>query len=158
MSRIQAKFLTIWERLLALVCTKFVRVRGQSMSPTVAHGEWVRVDRRAYRYVAPSRFDVVLIEHPHRPEFLEVKRVVGLPGEEVALGPTGLTVDGNHTVQPIASKPEDYVREWRLGAGQYIVLGDNRAQSTDSRDFGAVERKHIKGRVMLSNVTHQSRA
>ena len=118
----------------------------------------MRVDRRAYRNVAPSRFDVVLIEHPHRHGFLEVKRVVGLPGEEVALGPTGLTVDGVHTVQPITLKPEDYGREWRLGAGQYVVLGDNRPRSTDSRDFGAVERKHIKGRVTLGRVNHQSHA
>ena len=129
------------------------------MSPTVAHGAWVRVDRRAYINSAPSRFDVVLIEHPHRPGFLEVKRVVGLPGEEVALGAAGLSVNGVHTEQPIESKPEDYcVREWQLGAGQYVVLGDNRARSTDSRDFGAVERKHIKGRVMLSKINHQSQA
>ena len=118
----------------------------------------MRVDRRAYINSAPSRFDVVLIEHPHRPGLLEVKRLVGLPGEEVALGAAGLMVNGVHTAQPIASMPEDYAREWRLGAGQYVVLGDNRAQSTDSRDFGAVERKQIKGRVMLSNVTHQRRA
>ena len=141
------------ESLLAAVCTKWIKVKGESMSPTLADGTWVRVDRRAYKVHGPCRFDVVLLEHPHRPGFAEVKRVVGLPGEHVVLDPKGLQVDGVRTPQPVATTRASRGGWWRLAADEYVVLGDNRERSTDSREFGAVNRRHIKGRVVLRGVT-----
>ena len=116
--------------------------------PTLQEGAWVRVDRLAYRRSMPRRFDVVLIEHPHRSGFWEVKRVIGLPGERIEIVDGVLMVDGAE-VQDIVADRDASSYEWQLSEGQYVVLGDNRRHSTDSRAFGPVQSRHIIGRVVL---------
>ena len=96
----------------------------------------------------PRRFDLVLIEHPNRAGFWEVKRVVGLPGEHIEIVDGVLIVDGAG-VQDVVAVRDASSYEWQLGEGQYAVLGDNRLQSTDSRAFGPVQARHIAGRVVL---------
>ena len=117
------------------------------MHPTLKDGQWVRVDRRAYQNCGPQRFDIVLLEHPRRAGLLELKRVVGLPSERVVLASEKLIVDGVHVQQPVGASDSGR-GAWELGAGEYAVLGDNRAHSTDSRAFGAVDRRFIIGKVM----------
>ena len=138
---------SILDNMLGLVCSKWVKVRGDSMMPTLANGAWVRVDRRAYRRSVPRRFDVVLVEHPKRDGFWEIKRVVGLPGERVELVGGELMVDGA-MLDDVVSVQDAVDYRWQLAAGQYAVLGDNRARSTDSRAFGPVTMRHIIGRVV----------
>ena len=138
---------SILDNMLGLVCSKWVKVRGDSMMPTLANGAWVRVDRRAYRRSVPRRFDVVLLEHPKRDGFWEIKRVVGLPGERVELVGGELMVDGA-LLDDVVSVQDAVDNRWQLTAGQYAVLGDNRARSTDSRAFGPVTMRHIIGRVV----------
>lgn len=139
---------SILDNVLGLVCSKWVKVRGDSMMPTLANGAWVRVDRRAYRRSVPRRFDVVLLEHPKRDGFWEIKRVVGLPGERVELVGGELMVDGA-MLDDVVSVQDAVDYRWQLTAGQYAVLGDNRARSTDSRAFGHVTSRHVIGRVAL---------
>lgn len=116
--------------------------------PTLQEGAWVRVDRLAYRRSMPLRFDVVLIEHPHRVGFWEAKRVVGLPGERIEIVGGTLMIDGVE-VPDVVEVQDDRSYEWQLCEGQYVVLGDNRRLSTDSRAFGPVQTCHIVGRVVL---------
>ncbi len=71
--------------LLAFLLARRVVVRGRSMHPTLAPGEYVLFDRLAYRRGAPRRGDVVLASHPAKPGMRIVKRVVGLPGDSVAV-------------------------------------------------------------------------
>lgn len=139
---------SLFERALSLACSKWVKVRGDSMHPTLSDGAWVRVDRRAYLSLAPRRFDVVLIEHPQRAGFWEIKRVVGMPGERVELIGGVLMVD-RVEVQDVVATPDPQSYEWQLRDDEYVVLGDNRRQSTDSREFGAVDARRIVGRVVL---------
>ena len=137
------------ENVLSMACSKWVRVKGDSMSPTLRDGDWVRVDRRAYRSGrAPARFDVVLLEHPLRVGFWEIKRIVGLQLEHVALEDGALIVDGVEVGDPMA-QVSGGDGEWMLGAEEYVVLGDNRRRSTDSRDFGPIRRRHVVGKVVL---------
>jgi nickel-type superoxide dismutase maturation protease len=96
-----------------------VAIEGVSMAPTLVPGDWVLV-------VSPDRFereDVVVVEHPQRPGYEIVKRIVGVPGDEIG----------------------DRV----LGADDYWVEGDFAQRSTDSRQFGAVPRSAIKARAVL---------
>ena len=116
--------------------------------PTLHEGAWVRVDRLAYRRSMPRRFDVVLIEHPHRSGFWEVKRVIGLPGERIEIVDGMLMVDGVE-VRDMVQFQDERSYDWQLGEGQYVVLGDNRQHSTDSRAFGLLQTCHIVGRVVL---------
>ena len=139
---------SIWDNVLGLLCSKWVKVRGDSMVPSLSDGAWVRVDRRAYRRAVPRRFDVVLMEHPKREGFWEVKRVVGLPWERVELIRGALRINGSK-LDDVVSVPDTVDYQWQLQAGQYVVLGDNRLFSTDSRVYGPVTSQHIVGRVAL---------
>lgn len=137
-------------RLLDRLTSKWVLIVGHSMHPALQDRERVRVSRRAYRKSAPQRWDIVFFEHPKRERFWETKRVVGLPGEMVQITGGRLLIDGVeledefiHGVQPRID------RTWALRDDQYVVLGDNRRRSTDSRDFGPVSRDNIVGKVVI---------
>jgi nickel-type superoxide dismutase maturation protease len=109
---------------LAFLTARRAVVRGTSMFPTLAPGEYVLFDRLAYRRAPPRRGDVVLATDPREPRRRIIKRVAAAPGETV-------TVDA---------------RTWTLGEGEWLLLGDAPEQSTDSRDFGPVGRASIQAR------------
>lgn len=124
-------------------------VSGASMRPTLAPGERVLVYRLASEF---TRGDLVVVKNPDAPDDLLVKRIVALPREEVAARSGVLTV-GPFVV------PEPYVLRGttigdlppsRVPEGHYFVLGDNRAESVDSRTFGAIDRRLVVGKVVLS--------
>ncbi len=120
------------------------------MHPTIVEGRWVRVSRLAYRGARPERGDIVLFSHPQRARFMEVKRVYGLPGESVEIRTGTLIVDGAGVDDPFrAYAPRRTDRYWQLRDDEYVVLGDNRNYSTDSRSFGPVSGQRIIGKVIL---------
>lgn len=95
-----------------------VAIQGVSMAPTLLPGDWMLV-------VDPARFrrdDVVVVEHPERPGYEMVKRLVGLPGDQVDMRV--------------------------LGPNEFWVAGDFAQRSTDSRTFGPVGRAHLKARAI----------
>lgn len=137
-------------RLLDILSTKFVRISGQSMHPALSDGAWVRVNRRAYRDATPARFDVVRLDDPSRAGRWIVKRVVGLPGEEVKLEDGVLFVNGSEIREPhLSIRAPAGKYEWWLRGDEFVVLGDNRSASTDSRRFGPVSFSAIRGKVSL---------
>ena len=124
-----------------------VRVAGTSMQNTLAASDVALVTRFDYRGRGPRRGDVVQCAFPGRSDTY-IKRVVGLPGEVIRFSDGALTVDGRPVDEPYVSTPtEDY--EIRLGDGEYLVLGDNRADSYDSRmaDMGPLGPDAFLGRV-----------
>ena len=124
-----------------------VRVAGASMRDTLHGGDLALVTRMDYADRGPERGDVVECRFPGR-EDAYVKRIVGLPGEAIAFSSGQLSVDGRPVEEPYLSTPtEDFAI--RLGEDEYLALGDNRAESYDSRmeDMGPVGRADILGRV-----------
>jgi signal peptidase I len=121
-----------------------VLVQGDSMRPTLRPGQRLAVgplDR------PPRRGDLVVLG---REGFEVVKRVVGLPGERLRLAGGRLEVDGVEVAEPYLGGPAGGNLELRLGDGQYLVLGDHRAASTDGRDFGPVPAEALSGRVRFA--------
>jgi signal peptidase I len=123
-------------------------VRGHSMQPSLSDGDRLVVDRLSPRLSGVSRFDVVVLRYPRDPSVDFVKRVVGLPGDHVRIERSGLYVNGRlidqlflHIDDPV-DMPECVVPE-----GHYLVLGDNRPISCDSREFGMVPAELVKGLV-----------
>ena len=113
------------------------------MRPTLDPGDFVIATRRA----SVRRGDVVVVDHPTRP-IAVVKRVVGMPGELVRVGEGAVEIDRASLDEPYAHA-NGRAAEWRLGVGEYLVLGDARAASTDGRSFGPVSRAAIEGVVWL---------
>ena len=122
------------------------------MEPAIIEGAWVIEFRLGFRRRAPARFDVVRLEDPGVAGHWILKRIVGLPGEEVVLRAGELFVDGQAVVDTYAryvQAPSDKF-EWWPRNDEYGVLGDNRLFSTDSRKFGPVKRSAIRGRVKIN--------
>ena len=137
------------DRFLDMLSSQLVRIRGASMEPTLPDGSWVVVNRRAFRGSRrPERFDIVRLEHPSERGLWIVKRVVGLPGEEVRLEGGRLFVDGEVVAEDyLGDADTSGIHEWWPRDDEYVVLGDNREASTDSRRYGPVSEKLLRGRV-----------
>ena len=124
-----------------------VRVAGSSMVDTLEGGDIALVTRWDYRSVGPGFGDVVECRLPGRVDTY-IKRVVGLPGDRIAFRDGALYRNGTQVSEPYVSSPtEEYAVS--LGGDEYLLLGDNRAESYDSRmtDIGPVGREAFIGRV-----------
>lgn len=133
--------------LVNVYVVSFGRVSGISMEPTLKDGEWILIKKFAYHYKSPQPGDIVMIERKAQQEQL-VKRVVAAEGDEIWSEFGKLHLNGQ-------LQTEGYVRERMIGEvastivpkGYVYVLGDNRNKSEDSRNFGLVPLREIKGRI-----------
>jgi len=125
------------------------RVDGPSMQPSLHTGEFVLADRVVYRLGPPRRGDVVVVHPPPEPDIAFIKRLIGLPGEHVAVAGGVVRVDGVALAEPYVLAPPDYTGAWTLAADEYFVLGDNRNDSSDSHIWGPVHRAAIEARALL---------
>lgn len=119
------------------------------MSPTLRDGDLALVAKRG-RSLARGRIAVVRTAAAGAAGgMVQVKRVVGLPGERVELREGSLFIDEAHRPEPyLGGLPANVGldrAEWRLGAGEYFVMGDNRARSVDSRRYGPIGEDAVLG-------------
>lgn len=161
--------------LMALQLTvRNFKVEGSSMVPALAGGEYLVVDQVSFfkfdwerfsravpfwraegaepefAFRAPERGEIIVFHYPVNPDKDFVKRVVGLPGETVAVRDGTVYVDGVRLEEPyLERRDRSNARPLVLGDGEYYVIGDNRPNSNDSRAWGAVPEENIVGRVML---------
>lgn len=139
-------------KFLDRLTSKWVLIVGYSMHPTLRDRQRVRVSRRAFKHSGPARWDIVFFEHPQRERFWETKRIVGLPSEHVRLTAGRLQIDGIDIDDPYVQGDQPRVdRTWELSDDEYIVMGDNRRRSTDSRRFGPVPKRNILGKVIIDH-------
>jgi signal peptidase I len=136
-------------------------VNGASMDPTFATGQFLIVDRISYRFENPSRGQVIVFRYPNNPSIYYIKRIIGLPGETISLKDGKVTVtaaDSDATSTKTVVLDEKYIQSIhvshdnltvKLGPTQYFVMGDNRAESSDSRVWGPLEKDLIVGRPFL---------
>jgi signal peptidase I len=136
--------------LLHLFVVQISVVRGLSMEPSLLDGDRLIVDRISYALSDVDRFDVVVLRNPRNQEIDYVKRIVGLPGERVAIHSGIVEIDG----EPIENSFEFVddsatMSEIIVPDEHFFVLGDNRPVSCDSREFGLVQGELLKGKVRL---------
>ena len=128
-----------------------VRVDGNSMYPTLKHGEIMIVSKMDYTFGGdPERFDVVICHYPSRGKTNFVKRVVGLPGDLVEIKDGYLIVNGViYAEKFLHERPVDNFGPVTVPEGKYFVMGDNRNNSNDSRrsEVGMLDRDYIMGKV-----------
>lgn len=135
--------------LLARVFVQNYQVDGPSMTPTLLNSQYILVNKADYYLHTPQRGDVIVFRYPRDPSRDFVKRVIGIPGDTVRITNSGIvSVDGVRLSEPYTNDLTNYYgpESWTLKAGEYFVLGDNRGDSSDSRDWGAVPRTDIIGK------------
>ena len=126
------------------------RVEGDSMLPSLVHWESVLVVGSKFRWNRLRRGDVVVFQRPEGNGGVYIKRLVGLPGEDLRVAGGRVFLDGTmleeNYIQEAGDAEDSHDREWFNGPGEYFLLGDNRAESNGSRSFGPVPAGWIKGR------------
>ncbi len=129
-----------------------IRVNGPSMLPTLKEKDIMILNKTAYYFSSPKRFDIVVIDTK---ENYIIKRIIGLPGEEIEYKDNALYVNGEKVEEKIENlQTEDFTSE-ELGSKKipedtYLVLGDNRMESYDSRSIGFINKKQILGKTSLT--------
>lgn len=130
-------------------------VKGASMEPTFYTHDYLIVNEIGYRFNEPQRGDIVIFKYPKDPKQYFIKRVIGLPGERVVVGDNKVTIYNKEyknglELQENYLSPDEITTlnlDIHLQDEEYVVLGDNRDHSLDSRNFGSVPRKNIIGKV-----------
>lgn len=131
-------------------------VSGASMAPTFEQNEYVVIDKLSYRFQAPERGDIIIFRYPLDASQYFIKRIIGLPGEEVSIQDGVVTVTGKDGVAHILDEPyrsssmRGRSSRTLLAEGEYFVLGDNRLASADSREWGPLQERFIVGRAFVA--------
>lgn len=128
-----------------------IRVESISMQPTLYAGDMVIVNKLAYRFNnSPHRGDVIVFKYPPDPESIPyIKRVVGLPGDQVHIANGKVYIDGQLIDEPYLKVSTNRGGDWTVPDKQLFVMGDNRNNSRDSRAWGFVPFENIIGRAEL---------
>ena len=136
--------------LIFIFVVGFQQVVGPSMSPTLKEGNIILVNKISYRFRKIKREEVVVVSVKHK---YMIKRVIGLPGETVEYKNNKLYINGKYYEEDFINtdevKTEDFAVNGVIPEGKYLVLGDNRENSEDSRDYGLVSKKDIVGKAWI---------
>ena len=126
-----------------------VRVEGTSMMPELQDQERLFINKFEYRFEPIHRGDIVVFHYPLDPSKSYIKRVIATPGDTVSIHDGQVYVNGKALAEPyVPAKFRDQrsYPEIALKKNQYFVMGDHRLISSDSRDFGPVNRRLIYGK------------
>ena len=130
--------------------TARIRVDGSSMEPTLHSGEFVIVNKLAYKLSLPELGDIIVFHFPRDPKQEYIKRVIGLPGDQVTIQEGKVFVNGQEITEPYISAPPVYPgNSWQIPDGQLFVLGDNRNNSSDSHNWGTVPMDYVVGKALF---------
>lgn len=124
------------------------RVKGESMVPNFLDGELLLTEKVSYRLYKPARGDVIVFQAPERKVDF-IKRVIGLPGETIKIENGEIYINQEKLGESYISQSTEGSLEVTVGANEYFVLGDNRGASSDSRSFGTIKKKTIKGKAWV---------
>lgn len=141
------------------------RVEGESMYPTFHTKDFIFTEKVTYRFNEPKRGDIVVFKPPgdkYQGKEL-IKRIIALPGEKIKVeagqvtiynqdNPNGRVLQEDYLKPSVRTDTQAFLREGEvkeLGADQYIVMGDNRGNSSDSRYFGPITKEEIVGRAFV---------
>ena len=129
-----------------------VRVEGTSMLPRLEDRDRLFINKFVYHISAIDRGDVVVFRYPRDPEKSYIKRVIALPGDTLRVDHGHVYVNGNLLHEPYV--PPEYrdnrsLAEMVIPAESYFMMGDHRSISSDSRDFGPVDRSLIYGKAVF---------
>lgn len=143
--------------IVMLFVAQSLTVSGSSMVPTLENSDRIIVEKITYKTSQPKRNDIVIFRDQQRDDYFLVKRLIAIPGDvveisnnEVLINGTvveeNYTLNGNHFeglsgLEPFLGSP--------IPHNKYVVLGDNRDESFDSRNFGLIDKKNLVGKAFI---------
>ena len=140
--------------VLALIIRTFIiqvfYIPSGSMIPTLDIGDRIIVNKFAYKFTAPKRFDIIVFKYPYtkpgEPSRDYIKRLIGLPGETVAVKGGFVYINGKALSEehPISRDISDFPA-FKVPDDGYFMMGDNRPNSADSRVWGYLPKKYLIG-------------
>jgi signal peptidase I len=125
-----------------------VRVENISMKPTLLPGEFLLVNKMAYKFSGMQRGDIVVFHNPQKITEDFIKRLIGLPGDTVEIKDGVVIVNQVPLIEPYIMELPNYQGRWQVPAGSIFVLGDNRNSSSDSHAWGFVPLDNIMGKAI----------
>lgn len=132
------------------------KVAGSSMEPMLSDGDNLIVDKITYRFSEPERFDVIVFPFRYAEKTYYIKRIIGMPGETIYIDEEGkIYINGEVLKESygkeVITDPGRAYEEITLGADEYFVMGDNRNNSSDSRDpvVGNIHRDEFIGKAWM---------
>lgn len=137
--------------LLAAFFVRLPQVTGLSMEPHIRSGEYVVINTFAYRIAVPRRGDIVAFRHESGAREIFIKRVIGISGDRIRVERGQVYVNGSKLDEPyVRHSDERSFGEIAVPPSSVYVLGDNRAESEDSRFFGPVSNDLLVGRAVAA--------
>lgn len=134
-----------------------ISIDGSSMEPTLHNRDFLMMEQVSYYFNEPERFDIVVFNATKQKDY--IKRIIGLPGEAIEYRDNQLFVNNQKVEEYFLRDVNQYTNDFTIEDieqghqtipdGFYLVLGDNRTNSTDSRTIGLVAKEKITGRAFL---------
>ncbi len=130
-------------------------VSGESMFPTFHDGEYLIVDELSYIIRTPERGEVIVFRYPGDPKRFFIKRIIGMPNEEIIINNNEIKIinaenkNGFILDEPYLKVNFDSSTSIKTKDNEYVVMGDNRNKSSDSRTWGTLPEKLIIGRAYV---------
>jgi len=136
--------------LLINAVTVRVRVDGTSMVPTLQNNELVVIYRLAYHFGQdPQRGDIIVFDSINRPDDELIKRIIGLPGDEIVIRGGQVLVNGDPLEEAYIAAAPEYSGSWQVTEEKLFVLGDNRNVSSDSHVWGLLPLDEVVGKAIF---------
>lgn len=133
-------------------------VEGQSMEPNFHNQEYLIVQKISYKISQPKRGDVIIFKAPNNPGYDYIKRIIALPGDNIKIEKNSVYINGKKINESylaaneltLVGQNENLALEKTIGPNEFFVLGDNRQHSSDSREFGPLDKSNIIGKVWVT--------
>lgn len=165
MKKVLREILSTSLYLLVVLCLTYLvihfvgqrtEVSGSSMEPKLSNEDNLIVDKITYKFKDPERYDIIVFPFLYEEHKFYIKRIIGMPGETVYIDEEGnIYIDGEILEEgygkEVIENPGRACEPIQLGNDEYFVMGDNRNNSSDSRDpsVGNIKRDNIIGRAWL---------
>lgn len=143
--------------LIYLFIAQFHKVSGSSMFPTLHSGDYLITEKLSYKFRNPKRGEIIVLKNPRDESQDFIKRIVAIPGDTLKIQNNTVYLNGQpvketYLSSTIVTDSRSFLTEGttiKVGEQQYFVFGDNRAHSSDSRDWGPVTKEEIVGRAFF---------
>ena len=147
---VETLLLTLFIFWIVNTATGRYRVQGHSMMPTLEEGEYLIINKLSYYLEEPKRGDIIVLHYPRDRSREYIKRIIGLPGDRIEIGNGQVKVNGTGLTEPyLNGAPTYHEQSWVVPEDSYFVLGDNRNNSSDSRNWSFLPRSDIVGKASV---------